>query len=115
MPSWPGDLPSDFLFEGYEESFANLALVTEMDAGPAKRRRRFTAGVKPLGGSMSMTSVQLATLETFYYATIGVVSPFDIKHPRLGTTISARFTEPPAITPRGPGFWSVNIKLEQMP
>lgn len=115
MTDWPSTVPSDFLFDGYDESFSNLAIVTEMDAGPAKRRRRFTAGVKPFGGTMSMTTAQVASLETFYYDTIGVVAPFDITHPRLQTTVTARFTEPPQIAPRGPDRWTVTVKLERMP
>jgi len=57
-----------------------------MDAGPAKVRRRFTAGVTPVAGTMIMTAAQLATFETFFNTTL------------LGGTLRFSWTKPPAHT-----------------
>ena len=65
MPSsWPPTLPQQLSRQGYGESLPDNVIRTTVDAGPEKRRRRFTAAVKPLRGSMVLTSVQLETLET---------------------------------------------------
>jgi hypothetical protein len=87
MPAWPGTLPQKPLQSGFNESLKNLVITTQMDSGPAKVRRRFTAGVKKYSVSFLMTSDQLSTFEIFYNDTIlGGALSFDFPDPRTGTT-----------------------------
>lgn len=93
---WPLTLPQVPLL-GYREQFPNLAIETQMDTGPPKARRRFTAGVRPLPAhEMVLTAAQAATLDTFYTdTTAGGTLPFDWLHPRTGAAITVRFSLPP--------------------
>jgi hypothetical protein len=68
-PSWPTVLPQAVLVAGYGETSPNLMLRTQMDAGPPKMRRRFTAGVRPITGTMVMRADKLAILDDFFAVT----------------------------------------------
>lgn len=66
MPTWPGTLPQVLLRSGYQETQPKLVVRTNMDAGPAKVRRRFTANVTPVKGKIIVTADQLSTLVAFW-------------------------------------------------
>jgi hypothetical protein len=40
---------------------------------------------------------------------------FDYSHPRTGSTVQARFREPPVYTPDSRKLWRVACKLEILP
>jgi len=67
MILWPGALPQQLLVEGYEEQLSNMLIRTEMDAGPAKVRRRFTAAPRPVNGQIVVTPAQLVFFRAWYY------------------------------------------------
>lgn len=116
MPTWPGSLPDIPLVEQFQEQPPNLLLRTEMDAGPAKVRRRATAGVRPMRGLISCTKAQVATLDTFYVTTcVGGSLAFDWTHPRTGAAVSFRFRNPPMYVPDYAESWRVSLDLEAMP
>lgn len=116
-PVWPASLPQDVLVEGYDEAMPDLALRTEMDAGPAKVRRRFTAGVRTFKVGSAMTRAQVATLDTFFVTTVqGGALSFDWTHPRTQAAATFRFTRPPRTAPEAGGQrWRVELELEIMP
>jgi hypothetical protein len=66
MPTWPASLPQFVLTRNYKESPPDLVIRTKMDAGPAKVRRRFTAGVRPIEAMLVLNGDQLAVLDDFY-------------------------------------------------
>lgn len=114
MPSWPVSLPSLEL-DGYAETAPDVVLRSQMDAGPAKVRRRFTAGVRPIAGQVTLTAAQTATLDAFYVTDLaGGATPFDWTHPRTGAACVMRFTEPPGYTPVEQ-FYRATLRLEIMP
>jgi hypothetical protein len=117
MATWPASLPQFVLTEGFEESPPDVLLRTEMDAGPAKVRRRFTAGVRPLKAVIVCSSAQVTTLETFFAAALASGAlPFDWVHPRTQAATSFRFVRPPSIAPeRGGKYWRVGLDLEVLP
>ena len=117
MPSWPASLPQRILQRGYRESLTDNVIRTSVDAGPEKRRKRFTAAVRPLSGSMTMTSAQLDTMMTFYDTDIGSGSlAFDFNAPRdQATTISVAFQRPPAWTNLGGDSYQVNLEMDIQP
>ncbi len=70
LAQWPASLPAAYLVAGYREQAGTNALRTQMDAGPAKTRRRFTAGVRTLQVRWQMTTRQKGTVDAFYHDTL---------------------------------------------
>jgi hypothetical protein len=114
--TWPATLPQKVLQRGYEEESPNLIVRTDMDAGPAKIRRRHTAGVRPIKGKQIMTAAQVETLDEFYVDTLkGGAERFYWTSPRTGASVEFRFVEKPKWTKAGGGKYSVDLSLEIMP
>lgn len=116
MAIWPSTLPQvAFQSMGYREMAPDIALRTQMDAGPAKVRRRFTAGVRNIDFTIPCSAAEIATLDTFYVTTLqGGVLPFDWTHPRTGAAASFRFRGRPEYTDLGAVF-SARLELEILP
>ncbi|MGE0256916.1 MAG: hypothetical protein AB7N54_20005 [Alphaproteobacteria bacterium] len=118
MPNaeWPDTLPQDVLLDGYDEAFPDVMLRTQMDAGPAKVRRRFTAAVVPMQVTVPLTRTQVATLATFFNDTLeGGTLPFDWVHPRTQDAATFRFTAPPKPRPQSSMAWLAVLQLEILP
>ena len=116
-PVWPVSLPQTPPWNGYSESPPDTVLRTQMDAGPAKTRQRFTAGVRPIQERIRMSWDQVATLDTFYVTTLsnGALK-FDWVHPRTAAVSVYRFTAAPSWRPSSRGkAWDVTMQLEIMP
>ena len=114
---WPPFLPDRPLAQGYSERGPETALRTEMDAGPSKMRRRFTAGVRRIDVQVRLTAAQVETLDSFYHSSLsGGSFPFDCAHPRTGSEVTFRFVEPPSYTPIARGqLWTATLILEVLP
>lgn len=111
--NWPDTLPQIWLQDGYQETLPNVVQRTEMDAGPAKARRRFTAQVTPFKAKMNMTAAQKGYLEIFYNTTTaGGALSFTFPHD--GSDV-LRFTKPPVFSDKGGCNWGVDFDLEQLP
>ena len=131
MPVWPtaNSMPQVLPIETEESAESNL-IRTDMDWGPRKVRRRFTAITRyldPPADRFVLTDAQKATLIVFYDTTLahgslsftwgssGPVPEFD------GDTITEfRFEERPEVTNIVPGIASnrlyrVAMKLEVLP
>jgi hypothetical protein len=116
MSAWPATLPQQFEQEGYEETFPQVTIRTEMDVGPAKVRKRYTAAIKPFVGFMFMTPEQVDTLETFFETTTAYGSlAFDWEHPRTGDPVSCRFVGEPQLEAVEGGDFKVTIQIEVLP
>lgn len=114
---WPITLPQALLINGYAEAPANTSLRTAMDAGPAKVRRRFTAGVRPISGQIIVTTAQLAILKTFYNITSqsGALR-FNWNDPLDSTTgVEMRFAAEPNWVPISGSKFQVSLDLEILP
>src|SRR5262245_10179110 len=93
MEAWPGTLPQQPLYDGFQETAPNTVLRTTMDAGPPKQRRRYTAGIRRFSVALQLTKAQVAVLDSFYLNNLnGGVDPFTWVHPRTGTAATFRFT-----------------------
>lgn len=91
MPTWPTSLPQKPLQQGYDENKPNTLIRTQMDKGPDKVRRRFTAGVRTFGTQFLLSDTQVSTLETFIDDELeGGALRFDWTHPRTGASVSFR-------------------------
>lgn len=117
MAAWPGTLPQVPLADGFSESHPELAIRTNMDVGPAKVRRRQTAGVITMTCNFRLTTAQRATLVTFWQTTIaGGASTFTWVHPITSAAITCRMVNPPQFTPLSRGlYWRASLVIEVLP
>ncbi|MBI1215690.1 MAG: hypothetical protein GC185_07720 [Alphaproteobacteria bacterium] len=116
MTDWPATLPPQPLLDGYHETLPDLALRTDMAQGPAKLRRRTTAGVAQLSLAYFMTKVQVQVLVDFYTDDlIGGTQSFTFIHPRSGDAVLCRFRQPPAPAALNGPYFRVRVELEVLP
>ena len=111
--NWPDTLPQAFSQDGYQETLPNVTIRSEMDAGPAKSRRRFTCQVTPIKGQMVLTTAQKGYLKTFYNTTTAGGS-LSFTFPHDGADV-LRFVGPPVITPFAAIDWMADFELEKLP
>lgn len=116
MPAWPASLPQRPDVSGYSEKPQSQVTRSEMDAGPAKSRRRFTAGTTDLAWAAVITGAQIATLESFYDSDIAAGAlPFDMPHPRTGDTITVRMKSPYSLSALGGTRYKLEMTIEVLP
>lgn len=120
MATWPVSLPTQLRIEGGTGELKSTAIDSPMDAGPSKRRNRYTAAPEPYSGSLILTSSQFTAFRTFFYTdTAGGTLTFDgLRHPITGATVTHRFTKPskpPAWRGLGAGQYEVTLAVEVMP
>jgi hypothetical protein len=117
MVTWPTSLPVEPIPDSISETPPKLSVRTEMDAGPAKVRRRFSSGVRLFEVAYMFSPAEMDIWELFYEETIfdGTMS-FSYPHPRKwGTMINVRLTDTPQYKHKGAGYYDVVMKLEQIP
>lgn len=117
IPAWPNTLPQRLLVNGFDESPADALLRSNMEAGPAKQRRRSAAGSRTVNGKLVLTSTELADLLTFFNTTLLNGSlRFSWVEPRDGTTANEmRFTAVPSFTAINGYLYDVTLPMEIMP
>ena len=117
MPTWPSSLPQKPEQQGFLESPPDLTLATDMDVGPAKLRRRFTAGVRVFDFNVLLDNTQVDTLDSFYLTDVaGGALSFDLPDPRASSgTISVRFIGPPQYSNVGGPLYRATMKFEKLP
>lgn len=115
MPAWPGSLPQVPLLGTYSEAPKTNLVVSSMDYGPSKRRRRTTASIKEAKFMMRMTSSQFDTFETFFEDTLGDgAESFDWTHPRSGNAVVC-YMNGYSVTDETDLYYMVEIELEYLP
>ena len=117
MATWPVTLPLEPIIDSITETPPNLTIRTEMDAGPAKVRRRYTVGVRLFEVSYVFSPAEMSIWENFYENTImdGILS-FTYPHPRRwGLSIVVRLVEPPKYKSKGGGYYEIDMQLEMLP
>lgn len=115
-PVWPVSLPDAPLAEGYQENPVNNNITTQMETGPAKKRRRYTEPIFNFICGLVLTSDEVDILETFYFTTLeGGTLEFDWKHPRTRIAATLRFKTPYTVSAIDPNNFSVNMSLERLP
>jgi hypothetical protein len=112
MPAWPAALP-EFNADGFSEAWQDGVVRTQMDAGPAFQRRRYTATPRYVTTTLYLTSAQIETLRTFFRDTLlGGGAWFDWEDPRTGAAAQLRFRGPPAISSPDGDLYPVSLSLE---
>lgn len=118
MADWPADLPQQPLVQaGFRETMPKLTVRSAMDVGPAKVRRRATAGVSVLECTFRLSAAQRAQLLAFWQDTLaGGALSYGWTHPISGAAIVCRIVEPPSLEPAGGGVaWWARLRIEVLP
>lgn len=118
MPTWPVTLPQYVLEAGYQEQMEDQTIESQVDAGPAKVRRRFTASVRRFQVVVQMTPAEADIFEDFFLNTLqGGSLSFDWVHPRTRVAKVFRFRKPaPQISVSGSGeIVRYTMTLEALP
>lgn len=116
MPTWPSTLPAFPLAESFRETVPDTTLRTSMDYGPAKTRRRTTAGAAGIFAAYILDRTQVEHLDEFYQAALsGGALSFIFAHPRTGTEESCRFKKPPEYISLNGDYFRVLVELEVLP
>lgn len=115
-PEWPSSLPVP-LVEGVSYTSQDNVIRTQMAAGVAKTRRRFTAVPEDVTFQLLLDRAKLQTLLDFVSVTLKDVLPFDWREFRKpvadqGTLVTYRFKSRPSMVPIHGGLWRVSIELE---
>lgn len=93
--AWPSTVPDDFQSSGYGYEAQSGVIRTNMDTGPAKVRRRFTAVTKNHKGSIVMTKTEFATWESWFEVSIAYGSlTFTMTNPLTGSSMTCRMVVP---------------------
>lgn len=116
MAEWPESLPQNVNVDGYQEQASEQSVRSNMDAGIAKVRRRFSAVPINIKCSVRIDLTQKATLDTFYNATLsGGSLRFDWKHPVSGDPAVCRLKSPPEYTPINRNRLNAKLDMEILP
>lgn len=120
MPTWPASLPQCPLASGYSETPQSQVTRSQMDAGPTKTRRRFTAGTAKVPFACHLSLEQIDTFEAFFDSDIAAGAlPFDIPHPRTRAIVPVLISgdSPYELTPIGGGatHYRLSMTLEIQP
>lgn len=117
VPDWHIDLPQELLLDGYNEALPDGTIKSDMDAGPSKVRRRFTATVTPISGAIIVTASQLATFKTFFNTTLlkGALRFNWTEPPAHTTSCEMRFTDVPTYTALSDETYKLLLPLEILP
>lgn len=111
---WSQDLPQVLVLDGLTGKRSSSVVRTEMDAGPAKQRRRYTIATKTFTGSIVVTETQREKLEDFYSNEIadGALR-FLMKDPQTLEYAEFRFLEDYEEESLD-GNWKITMTLEKM-
>lgn len=115
---WPNTLQQVFDSDTFSMVPGVTTIRSDVDAGPAKVRSRFTDAVDNFQASIVIDYAEYNTLMTFYKTSLSNGAlPFTMDHPFTGTPVDFRFVSPPQIRPLGNGgrAFKVSFDLEQLP
>jgi len=116
MPTWPVTLPTQPNGD-FSETPPDLLLRSEMDAGPDKVRKRYTAGVREFEVEYKFLPEQMDIWEAFYEDDLDDgANSFTWPHPRKASTnITVRLKGVPTYKHLGGGVYRMNMTMEQLP
>jgi hypothetical protein len=119
MPNaWPGTLPQKLLLNGASLGVGDGLIEYAPDTGPSITRRRTTAVMRPLQGSMVLTDAQVTIFETFFFTTLlNGALPFTFPDPRTGATLLVKVPKgtPPSYVPQGGDNFVLSLSLTVLP
>lgn len=116
MAKWPSTLPKPAL-SSYSLEPQNAVLKTQMEAGPNRYRKRYTAVPMDIKSGFILNAAQMAIFTTFFRTTINFGADwfvFDGLNLGAGyaTGCEAHFVEPYKANLIERGYWSVSFSFE---
>jgi hypothetical protein len=113
---WPTNLQELLNEDNFGLAFGDTTLVTDMDIGLRKTRRRFTRPIDVLSCSIDLTTLQYDDLHYFYNTTTnGGTSVFSFFHPITSAPMLVKFLAPPQISSKGGGNFTAVMQWEIQP
>lgn len=113
--NWPSALPQSPDLN-YGESIKDTVIRTDMDAGPAKTRQRFTRIQREMSVSFTLTSEQRRTFYTFLGTIKGGALSFNMKDPASNDILVVRIKGGiKSMAYVSPDIWRVAFDLEVLP
>lgn len=114
MDSFPESLGCPLTGASYAP--VDITIRTQMDAGPAKVRRRYTAGPADVTLRLLCDRAQVQTLDDFVAITLSTTLPFtwrDWRKPAGAENVAVyRFKRHPTYEDAGPALWYASLELE---
>ncbi len=111
---WPATLPD--CVESWNETERPAVVRTDMDAGPPKVRRRFTAPMREIEVTMNLRNDQYSAFRDFFDVTLGQgVNWHSFRHPFTGAVEPFRFVAPFKIQSLSALAVVVSMTWEQLP
>lgn len=119
--SWPNDLPQK-QFLDIKDKRQKGTIRTEMDTGPKKVRKRFSAAVRRVSVKMILDGDQKNSFDDFFIDTLDEgAKKFDWEDPSDDTTVEMRFISYPGFKQKkgakniSDRVWEGTLKLEILP
>lgn len=118
MANWPSSLPPSPIDDGLSYTPRDGIIRTQMEAGPEKRRRRFTAVGEDVTMRVPVDLAQSQVLDAFFQDELhGGVDEFQWKHFKRAGFPSCYYTfkAPPQYQRIGGNVWIAQLELYRMP
>ena len=110
MTAWPSKFK--ILRESFTENLPDRVISSQMDVGPAKKRRRTLLTSYTVNMIVLVQMTDVDEFKTFYLNNdVGV---FDFTHPRTNQTVKARFNSVPSLS-LNETVYNASIELEILP
>lgn len=110
MAVWPTTFK--ILRDNFKEEIIERSISSNMDVGPAKKRRRSMMKSSRLTFSVILTQDDYEDFKEFYFD--NDVSVFDFTRPDSGEVVKCRFNSAPSLT-LNEVVWTAGVVLEIMP
>ncbi|MDR2768544.1 MAG: hypothetical protein LBB82_09505 [Treponema sp.] len=112
--SYPENLPA-VRASGFSSQYKDPVIRTQMDAGPAKQRLRYTAAPKQFSGAVILDEAEREIFETWFTQTLGFGTlRFIMRNPETGIHEEFRFTKAYGES-ESDGFFEISMSLERLP
>lgn len=100
------------LRDNYTEGLSDRTITSQMDVGPAKRRRRTFLVSEKINVTVKIEISDADEFKQFFYA--NDVSVFDFRNPRTGLTQKVRFASIPSMV-LNETYYTSSFDLEILP
>lgn len=95
VSAWPAALPQYVLEQGFSEGEPDQLIVTSMEAGRSKTRRRYTSSNETFALAVAMTQAQRQTFQDWFRNDLrGGALAFTWVHPLYRTAMTFMFRKP---------------------
>lgn len=109
MPAWPITLPAFWGADNFQESEAENLIISPMEVGPPKRRRRSTAAMRTVQSTVHLTESQYTILRNFFTQDCAHGALSVTRTDAHGVSRTFYFERPPQYTYVGYDWWQVTL------